>query len=125
MVRGRSQPLRSASAKGRKATARSDCWKSLVRHGSQHIGIACKHPFSVLLLEDRQGVARTRHGLSAAGRGDHDGEFRPHKGPVPENLDLLNLACAVELGGLLAELRPCRNGEVAFPPDRLARTQQN
>ena len=67
----------------------------------------------------------TRYGWSAAGRGDHDGEFRPHEGPVPENLDLLNLACTVELGGLLAGLRPCRNSEVGFPHNRLARDQKD
>src|SRR5215472_13659249 len=105
--------------------SRSYWWLSFVRPRSQHIGIACQHPFSALLPEDGQCMTLTRYGLSAAGRGDHDSEFRPHKGPVPENLDLLNLACAVELGGLLAELRPCRNGEVAFLQDRLARHQKD
>ena len=42
-------------------------------------------------------MACTRHGSRAAGWRNDDGELRPHKGPVPENPDLLNLASAVEL----------------------------
>ncbi len=47
-------------------------------------------------------MARTRGGLSAAGRSNDDGELRPHKGPVPENADFLNLAGAIELQSLPA-----------------------
>src|SRR5262245_53202725 len=64
------------------------------------------------------------HGLSAAGWGNHDGELGPHKRPVAENLDLLNLTGAGKLGTLLARLSSGRPGKVGFPHDRLARHQK-
>src|SRR5215471_17979096 len=101
-------------------------WRlSFVRPRSQHIGVACQHPFSALLPEDGQCMTLTRYGWSTAGRGDHDGEFRPHERPVSENLDLLNLACAVKLGSVSAGLRPCCNSEVGFPHDWLAGHQKD
>ena len=78
------------------------CWASFVWPGSQHVGITCQHPFPVLLLEDRQRMTCTRHGLSPAGRSNNNGELCPHKGPIPENSDLLNLAPAVKSWSSLA-----------------------
>ncbi len=49
----------------------------------------------------------------------------PHKRPLPENLDLLNLACAVKSGPISTRLSPCRSSEVRFPHDRLSRHEKD
>lgn len=65
-------------------------------------------------------MARTRHWLTMAGRGNDDGEFGPHKRPLPENLDLLNLARAVESRPILSGMSAGGSREVSFPHDRLS-----
>jgi hypothetical protein len=85
---------------------------------------ACWHhvpaPISVLLLEDGQRMTCTRGGLSLAGRSNNDGELRSHKGPIPANSDLLNLAPPVKLWRPSTCLSMCCNSEAGFAHGRLA-----
>lgn len=73
----------------------------LPSYGRQHICIACQNPLAVLLPQNGQGMPGALHWRSTSGRGHHNRQLRPHECPIPECLDLLNLARAVELGDSL------------------------
>src|SRR5215831_19663542 len=88
--------------------------------GGQHVGVASNHPFAILLLEYGQGVTRACHRLTAAGRSNHNPELGPHKSPVTQNFDLLDLARPIKLGCVLAGLRQCARSKGGFVHDRLA-----
>ena len=87
-------------------------WVS-TRYGSEQIGIASKHPFAVLLVENRQCVTGAGK-LLRAGRRDDDGELGPHKRPVAKDFDFLNLTRTVKSRRVSARLRTRCGGKVGL-----------
>src|SRR6187549_3599650 len=51
--------------------------------------------------------------------GRHNGESAPHKGPVAEHRDLLNLAGSVECRRMVSFLSACCRGEAVLTHNRL------
>jgi hypothetical protein len=94
-------------------------------NGNQHVCVARQHPFAVLFFEDCQCITFALYRATTIRRRYDNCEFGPHKSPVSDDLDFLNVARSVKLRCIWSYLIARRSSEVRFVHDWSAGYQKD